>query len=201
MSTQVAESQLPCQHPPSTRTRLQPIGGHGKSIYVMLICLVLSIACALGAHSYSNGGAVHINHNASNARVFIDGSSTTLLVSPNDYRGVPFGTRTIQIVHEDFEPVTRSVHVGWLSENSFTFQLKPMVTILFVNTTPFAAIALDGQEAGTANNQGVFVRAGINAGMHTVGISLPGYSRFAGQVHLAAPRAFVSYWLPMIIRR
>lgn len=97
---QPALAVRPTQQTP--RTRLQPIGGSGKSVYVVLICLTLSIIGAVASRSYSKGTTAYISSNAPGASVRVDGGFGRANSSgAAEFIGLPFGTRSLAIEHGD----------------------------------------------------------------------------------------------------
>ena len=192
MSTSATQAPLQVTASPRIpRTRLQPIGGTGKSAYLMAICLVLSIIGALASRSYSKGGMAYLSSNAPGASIQFDvgfGGST----NASGYAEVgrlPYGTRSLQILHRDYQPISTSISMGWLSGNHFSFQLTPIPLTLRINTMPGAEVLLNGQSAGTANNQGIFVKPGVMPGDYRIQVTLPGYTPFNLTQHLSPPFA------------
>src|SRR5271157_3142441 len=155
MSTSVTQPALEVKRPqPIPRTRLQPIGGSGKSAYIMFICLALSIVGALASRSYSKGGIAYLATNAPGANIQVDGglAGATNSSGSAEFGRLPYGARPLQITHPDYEPLSTTISMGWLSGNRFSFQLKPVPLTLTVNTAPGAEVLLNGQSMGTANN-------------------------------------------------
>ncbi len=187
MSTSAPQSAPEAKSPQNTRrTRLQPIGGSGKSFYLMLICLALSIIGALTSRFYSKGGTAYIACNAPRANIRIDNNVGETGVSGSaEFAGLPFGLRSLQIGHRDYEPLSTSISMGWLSGNRFSFQLTPIPLTLTVRTVPGAEVLLNGQSAGTANDQGVFVKAGVMPGDYDIQVTLAGYRPFHLRRHLS----------------
>jgi hypothetical protein len=113
--------------------------------------------------------------------------------------GIPYGARTIEILQGDFEPFTQTTSVGWLSSNTFAYQLRPKVTSLLIRTNPDAQVSLNGQPAGNANQQGVFMKEGVNAGVYEIEVSLPGFTTWREKLHLGSPRS--EFWAGLNISR
>ena len=171
---------------PAPRTRLQPIGGNGKSVYVMGICLALSIIGAFASRSYSIGGTVYIASNAPLASVQLDGIfQSNSAAGSAEFHNLPFGVRHLQIHDRDHEPLSTSISMGWLSSNRFSFHLTPIPLTLQVNTVPGAEVLLNGQNAGTANNQGVFVKPGLMPDDYDIQVTMAGYNPFHEKRHLS----------------
>jgi hypothetical protein len=165
---------------------LQPIGGSGKSVYVVLICLTLSIIGAVASRSYSKGTTAYISSNAPGASVRVDGGFGRANSSgAAEFIGLPFGTRSLAIEHGDYAPLSTSMSLGWLSGNRFSFHLTPIPLTLTVNTMPGAEVVLNGQSVGTANNQGAFVKTGVMPGDYDIQVTLAGYSPFQVRRHLS----------------
>lgn len=171
------------------RTRLEPIGGSGKSQRVMLLLLGLSLFGALVSRFYGGGASVHLTSNSPGAIVRLDGGrmSGTADASGNaDLLQVPYGSRSVEIIHPDYERFETAVSVSLLSANRFPFQLKPIPLTLTVNTIPGAEVSLNGQSQGNANSQGVFSKDGVNSGIYDILVTLPGYSSFSrARYHLS----------------
>jgi len=128
------------------RTRLQPISGGGKSKYVVMMCLGLSLVGAVVAQSYGKGASVRIRGNAPGANIVFDNGNSVKTDSSGSAQayGIPIGSRTVQILHRDFEPLSTAVRAAWLSSNDFSYTLKPIVLMLTINTLPGAEIMVDG---------------------------------------------------------
>src|SRR5690349_2637639 len=74
------------------RTRLEPLGGSGKSLYVALVCLGLSVVGALASRAYSKGGTAYITCNVPGAFMQVDGNSAVADASGAAmFVGLPFG--------------------------------------------------------------------------------------------------------------
>ena len=188
MSTSVTQPDLEVKRPqPTPRTRLQPIGGSGKSVYIMFICLALSIIGALASRSYSKGGMAYLATNAPGVNIQVDGgfAGTTNASGSAEFGRLPFGARSLQIIHQDYEPLSTTIVMGWFSGNRFSFKLKPIPLTLTVNTAPGAEVLLNGQSMGTANNQGAFVKAGVMPGDYDIQVTLAGYTPFRLRRHLS----------------
>lgn len=172
----------------SVRTRLTPIGGSGKSLYVMLVCLALSIAGALASRSYAKGGTAHITSNAPGVNIQIDGNFSTANASGSmEVAGMPFGSRNLQIGNRDYRPVSTAISMGWLSDNRFSFQLTPIPLTLTVNSMPGAEVLLNGKSIGTANSQGVFIKTDVMPGDYDIQVTMSGYNPFHQTGHLSPP--------------
>ncbi len=153
---------------------------------MVLVCLALSIIGALASRSYSKGATAYITSNAPGANVRIDGNFDRTNPSGSaEFPGLPYGLRSLQIGHPDYEPLSTSINMGWLSGNRFSFRLVPIPLTLTVNTAPGAEVLLNGQSVGTANNQGVFVKAGVMPGDYDIQVTLAGYSPFHIRRHLS----------------
>jgi len=176
----------PEQVPPLPRTRLKPLGGSGKSVRVMLVCLILSVVGAIASRSYAKGGAAYISANAPGASVRVDDAGRQANASGAvQFVGLPFGQRRLQIQHPDFEPLTATIHMAWLSSNQFSFHLTAVPLTLTVNTNPGASVFLNGQAMGIANNQGILVKSGVTPGDYDIEVSLTGYNAFRQHRHLS----------------
>lgn len=169
------------------RTRVQPLGGTGKSVYIMAGLTGLSIIGAIMAHSYGKGGEVQLATNAPNATVILDSR-----FFQTDRSGVahleqrfPYGRRTLQITHPEYEPLSTTLNTGWLSSNSFSFHLNPIPLTLQINTRPGATISLNNQTAGSADSEGVFQKQGILPGDYDIKVELSGYTPFHLTEHLS----------------
>lgn len=184
ISNQAPEARL---SQPVPRTRLQPVGGSGKSVYVMLVLLALSLIGALAARSYSKGGTAYIACNAPAAFINVDGSFRGM-TGPSgsaEFRSLPYGARTLEIQQRDYEPLSTSITMGWLSKNRFSLQLKPLPLTLTIFTAPGADVQLNGQSVGTANNQGVFAKNDVMPGDYDIQVTLSGYTPFHVRRHLS----------------
>jgi hypothetical protein len=156
----------------------------------MAICLALSIIGALWARAYSKGGAAYISSNAPGAFIRIDGSGgQTNASGSGEVTGLPFGLRSLQMQHPDFQPLSTSISMGWLSSNRFSFHLTPIPLTLRINTMPGADVLLNGQSVGAANNQGVFIKSGVMPGDYRIQVTLAGYTPFNLTQHLSPPFA------------
>ncbi len=181
---------------PIPRTRLQPIGGAGKSVYVVAVCLTLSIVGALTSRAYSKGGTAFIASNAPAANIQVDVSFRIASAAGSvEFPGLPFGTRSLQIRDRDHEALSTIIPLGWLSSNHFSFQLTPIPLTLMINTVPGAEVLLNGQSAGVSNNQGVFVKAGVMPGDYDIQVTLAGHSPFHQKRHLSPKLERVFAWL------
>jgi hypothetical protein len=155
----------------------------------MFICLALSIIGALASRSYSKGGMAYLATNAPGANIQVDGgfarAGATNASGSAEFGRLPYGARSLQIIHRDYEPLSTTIGMGWFSGNRFSFQLKPIPLTLTVNTAPGAEVLLNGQSVGTANNQGAFVKAGVMPGDYDIQVTLAGYSPFHIRRHLS----------------
>lgn len=169
------------------RTRIQPAGGSGKSVYLAAILLVLSVLGAFASRSYGKGGTAYIRTNAPGAVIRLDSGFAIAADDSGAAQmiGTPFGARTVNIASQDFEEFKTTLSVGWLSGNTFSLQLTPIPLTLTVNTMPAAEVLLNGQSAGSANSQGLFVKEGVTPGEYDIQVRLPGYNTFTQHRHLS----------------
>jgi hypothetical protein len=166
---------------------LQPVGGAGKSVYVMLVCLALSLIGAIAARSYSKGGTAYISCNAPGAQVSVDGGYRGIAGASGsvELRSLPYGKRALQIQQRDYELLSTTIGMGWLSGNRFSLQLKPLPLTLTVFTAAGADVQLNGQSVGTANQQGVFAKNDVLPGDYDIQVTLSGYTPFHAHRHLS----------------
>src|ERR1035438_9902775 len=101
----------------------------------MFICLALSIIGALASRSYSKGGMAYLATNASGVNIQVDGgfAGTTNASGSAEFGRLPFGARSLQIIHQDYEPLSTTIVMGWFSGNRFSFKLKPIPLTLTVD--------------------------------------------------------------------
>jgi hypothetical protein len=173
-----------------SRTRHQSIGANRKSVYVVLICVTLCIVGALASRSYARGSMAFVFSNAPDASIQLDqGFGVTNASGFASVGPLPYGAHSLRIVHRDYQPISTSISLGWLSGNRFSFQLIPIPLTLRINTMPGAQILLDDQSAGTANGQGVFIKPGVMPGYYRIQVRHAGYSPFILAQHLSPPVA------------
>lgn len=181
---------------PIPRTRLKPLGGTGKSFRIVAALLAVSVIGALASSAYSKGRTGTISVNVYQGTIQVDNTTGTLSRDGSvEFQHLPYGTRSVHIYDQDHQPLSTTVHIGLFSENRFAFQLIPVPLTLRVNTLPGAQVLLNGQSAGTANNQGFFFKDGIMPGEHRLQVTLPGYAPYEESGHWSPPMHNVSPWL------
>jgi hypothetical protein len=179
-----------------SRTRLPPLGGAGKSFYFLVGFTGLLIIGALLAHFYAKGGDVQIATNAPNASVVLDSTfAQTDRSGFARFQRFPYGRRSLQVTHPEYEPLSTTLNRGWLSSNSFSFHLNPIPLTLQINTRPGATISLNNQTVGTADTDGVFQKQGIMPGDYDIKVDLSGYTPFHLAEHLSPKFARVYAFL------
>lgn len=182
---------------PLPRTRLQPVGGQGKSLYLAALLLSLSLLAALFARSFSKGATAYIHTNAPRAVLSVDNSVATTASDAGSaqFNSLPFGFRNLDIKDRDHEPLSTAFRLGWLSSNRFAFELKPIPLTLTINTHPGAEVTLNGQSHGTANPEGVFQETGVLPGDYTIQVSLSGFEPVSIRRHLSPNHEHFNAWL------
>jgi len=191
-----ASQPAPEFNAPIPRTRLKPIGGTGKSSYIAAALLAVSVIGALVSGAYSKGRTGTISVNVYQGTIQVDNSTGTLSSDGSvEFQHLPYGTRSVHIYDQDHQPLSTTVHIGLFSDNRFAFQLIPVPLTLRVNTLPGAQVLLNGHSAGTANNQGVFVKDGIMPGDYRIQVTLAGYTPFEESGHWSPRAHYVNAWL------
>ena len=98
----------------------------------------------------------------------------------------------LQVQYEGFQPFTQTVRLGkFESSHEVTAKLKLMNYPITVFTAPAQShVTLDGQDAGTTNDNGSLVIPKVDRGTHHISVSHDGYGTASGNIEVYGRRGF-----------